>query len=47
MLTALMTGEALTATELARAAGITKQTASTHLARLHRAATLEAAAPAE
>lgn len=34
MLTALMSGKALTATELASEAGITKQTASTHLARL-------------
>jgi len=34
MLTALMAGRALTATELARHAGITKQTGSTHLRRL-------------
>lgn len=34
MLTALMGGEALTATELASEAGITKQTASSHLAKL-------------
>ncbi|MEX1152472.1 ArsR/SmtB family transcription factor [Parvibaculum sp.] len=34
MLLALMDGRALTATELARSAGITPQTASTHLARL-------------
>ena len=34
MLTALMGGRALTATELAGAAGITKQTGSTHLRRL-------------
>jgi DNA-binding transcriptional ArsR family regulator len=34
MLAALMDGRALTATELARAAGITPQTASGHLARL-------------
>lgn len=34
MLTALMTGKALTATELAAEAGITSQTASTHLAKL-------------
>jgi DNA-binding transcriptional ArsR family regulator len=34
MLTALMDGRALTATELACVAGITPQTASTHLARL-------------
>jgi DNA-binding transcriptional ArsR family regulator len=37
MLMALMAGQALTATELARAAGVTKQTASAHLARLRRA----------
>ena len=34
MLTALMGGRALTATELAGAAGVTKQTVSTHLAKL-------------
>lgn len=34
MLTALMAGRALTATELANHAGITKQTGSTHLRRL-------------
>ena len=34
MLTALMTGEALTATELSVEANITKQTASSHLAKL-------------
>jgi len=34
MLTALMTGKALTATELADVAGVTKQTASTHLSKL-------------
>jgi DNA-binding transcriptional ArsR family regulator len=34
ILTALMTGKALTATELADEAGVTKQTASTHLAKL-------------
>ncbi|MEC9347131.1 MAG: metalloregulator ArsR/SmtB family transcription factor [Pseudomonadota bacterium] len=34
MLVALMTGKALTATELAQEAGITPQTASAHLARL-------------
>ncbi len=34
MLTALMSGKALTATELATEAGITVQTASTHLAKL-------------
>ncbi|MFV0301319.1 MAG: ArsR/SmtB family transcription factor [Paracoccus sp. (in: a-proteobacteria)] len=34
MLTALMSGKALTATELAAEAGVTPQTASSHLARL-------------
>ena len=34
ILTALMGGQALTATELAGAAGVTKQTASAHLAKL-------------
>lgn len=34
MLTALMSGRALTATELAAEAGVTPQTASTHLSRL-------------
>jgi len=34
MLTHLMSGQTVPATELARVAGITKQTASTHLARL-------------
>jgi DNA-binding transcriptional ArsR family regulator len=34
ILTALMGGEALTATELAEVAGVTKQTVSTHLAKL-------------
>lgn len=34
MLTALMSGEALTATELAAEASITKQTASSHLAKM-------------
>ncbi len=34
MLTALIAGQALTATELAEVAGITKQTASAHLAKL-------------
>jgi DNA-binding transcriptional ArsR family regulator len=34
ILTALMTGQALTATELAAVAGVTKQTASMHLAKL-------------
>lgn len=36
MLTALMSGEALTAGELAREAGVTPQTASSHLARLEK-----------
>ncbi len=35
MLSALMSGKALTATELAMEAGITSQTASTHLSKLH------------
>lgn len=34
ILTALMTGQALTATELAQVAGVTKQTVSAHLAKL-------------
>jgi DNA-binding transcriptional ArsR family regulator len=34
MLTCLVAGRALTATELARAAGVTKQTASSHLSKL-------------
>ena len=34
MLTALMAGHALTASELAREAGVTPQTASSHLAKL-------------
>ena len=34
MLTALMAGQALTASELALEAGVTKQTASSHLAKL-------------
>jgi DNA-binding transcriptional ArsR family regulator len=34
MLTALMAGQALTPTELAQVAGVTKQTVSTHLAKL-------------
>ena len=42
MLVALMDGRALTAGELARAAGITPQTASSHLARLTDAALLTA-----
>lgn len=37
MLFALMDGQALTATELARCANVTPQTASTHLARLAKA----------
>ena len=40
MLTSLIYGRALTATELARAAGITAQTASGHLARLTAAGLL-------
>ena len=35
MLTALMSGRALTASELASEAGVTPQTASAHLSRLH------------
>ncbi|MCB1507624.1 MAG: winged helix-turn-helix transcriptional regulator [Hyphomicrobiaceae bacterium] len=35
MLAALMSGRALTASELAREAGVTAQTASSHLAKLH------------
>ncbi len=42
MLVALMDGRALTAGELARAAGVTPQTASSHLARLTEAALLTA-----
>ncbi|MGB8840944.1 MAG: helix-turn-helix transcriptional regulator [Aliidongia sp.] len=41
MLIALMDGRALTATELASVAGITPQTASTHLARLSAAGLLK------
>jgi DNA-binding transcriptional ArsR family regulator len=41
MLTALMDGRALTATELAGAAGVTPQTASGHLARLVEAGLVE------
>ena len=41
MLTALLAGRALTATELAGLAGVTRQTASAHLARLVDAALLE------
>jgi DNA-binding transcriptional ArsR family regulator len=41
MLTALMTGRALTASELAQQAGITPQTASSHLARLEAGGLIE------
>jgi len=41
MLTALMSGKALTATELAAEAGVTAQTASSHLARLHEGGLLQ------
>lgn len=41
MLTALMTGQALTATELAQVAGVTRQTVSAHLAKLLDARLLE------
>ena len=40
-LTALMTGTALTATELAAVAGVTKQTMSTHLSKLLDAALID------
>jgi DNA-binding transcriptional ArsR family regulator len=40
MLTALMTGEALTASELAHGAGVTKQTASAHLTKMLEAGLL-------
>ena len=40
MLTALMSGKALTAGELAREAGVTPQTASSHLARMEEAGLL-------
>jgi DNA-binding transcriptional ArsR family regulator len=40
-LTALMTGSALTATELAAIAGVTKQTMSAHLSKLLEAALIE------
>ena len=43
MLQALMDGRALTASELARVAGITPQTASGHLNRVHRPALYSAA----
>ena len=42
-LTALMTGSALTATELATTAGVTKQTMSAHLAKLLDAGLIEVA----
>src|ERR1700684_56610 len=41
MLTALMTGRALTASELAHQAGITPQTASSHLAKLEAGGLVE------
>ncbi len=41
MLTALMTGRALTATELAHQAGVTPQTASSHLSRLEAGGLVE------
>ncbi len=41
MLTALMSGKALTATELAREAGVTAQTASSHLGKLHAGGLIE------
>ena len=41
MLTALMSGKALTATELAREAHITPQTASSHLAKLEQGGLLQ------
>jgi DNA-binding transcriptional ArsR family regulator len=41
MLTGLMTGRALTATELAQEAGITPQTASSHLAKLEAGGMIE------
>jgi len=41
MLTALMTGRALTAGELARQAGVTPQTASSHLAKLEAGGLIE------
>src|SRR4030088_890740 len=41
MLTALMTGRALTASELARQAGITPQTASSHLSKLKAGGLIE------
>src|SRR6201999_3245378 len=41
MLTALMTGRALTASELAQEAGVTLQTASSHLAKLEAGGLIE------
>src|ERR1700710_2301303 len=41
MLTALMTGRALTASELAHQAGITPQTASSHLSKLETGGLIE------
>src|SRR3977135_4273177 len=41
MLTGLMSGRALTATELAHEAGITPQTASSHLAKLEAGGLIE------
>jgi DNA-binding transcriptional ArsR family regulator len=41
MLTALMTGRALTASELAHQAGVTPQTASSHLAKLEAGSLIE------
>src|SRR5258705_13162313 len=41
MLTALMTGRALTASELAHQAGVTPQTASSHLAKLEAGGLVE------
>ncbi|MEO3431990.1 winged helix-turn-helix domain-containing protein [Inquilinus sp. CAU 1745] len=43
MLTALMNGQALTATELSQEAGVTVQTASSHLAKLHDGGLVEVA----
>src|SRR3984893_6528807 len=43
MLTALMSGRALTASELAQEAGITPQTASSHLSKLEAGGLVEAA----
>src|SRR4051794_41877402 len=41
MLTALMSGRALTASELAQEAGVTPQTASSHLAKLETGGVVE------